>query len=58
MKIIKILSKKQKNKEGKEISYYKYMLNIPKNIIEESKFENKELVAEFKNDKIIIKIKK
>ena len=54
MKVIKILSKKNKNKEGKTIDYFKYMINLPKDIIEESKFEGKELEANFKEGKIII----
>jgi len=56
MRIIKILSKKVKNKEKKEVEYYKYMLNLPKKVVEESRFEGKGLKAEFFNNNIIIKI--
>lgn len=49
MKIIKILSKKVGEK-----TYYKYILNLPKEVVEESKLLGKELKAEFEKGKIVV----
>ncbi len=49
MKIIKVLSKKVGNTE-----YQKYLLNLPKNVVEESKLLGKELIATADKEKIII----
>jgi len=54
MKIIKAPSKNVINKKGKKIEYKKYILNLPKKIVEESGFLDKPLKAELKNMKIII----
>lgn len=37
--------------------YYKYKINLPKKVVEESKFEGKDLNVIFDKDKIIIKRK-
>lgn len=49
MKIIKAMSKKVGEKE-----YSKYLLNLPKEVVEESKLLGKELKARTENEKIII----
>ncbi len=49
MKIIKVMSKKVGNKE-----YFKYIINLPKKAVEESKLLNKQLRAKAEKDKIII----
>ena len=49
MKIIKVMSKKVGDKE-----YSKYLLNLPKEIVEESKLLGKKLKAKMKNEKMII----
>jgi hypothetical protein len=49
MKIIKVMSKRIEDKE-----YSKYLLNLPKNIVEESNLLGKELKAKTENEKIII----
>jgi hypothetical protein len=49
MKIIKVMSKKIGDKE-----YSKYLLNLPKEIVEESKFLGKKLKTKTEKDKIII----
>ena len=54
MKIIKALSKSVINKEGEKISYEKFLLNLPKKIVEESCFLGKSLRAEIKDRKIIL----
>ncbi len=54
MKIIKVTSKTVIDKEGKKIAYDKFLLNLPKKIVEESGFLGKPLKAEIKNMKIII----
>ncbi len=56
MKIIKAPSKSVTNKKGKTIDYTKFLINLPKKIVEESGFLNKQLKAEIKNQKIIIKL--
>ena len=52
MKIMKVIDKKVGNK-----TYYKYRVNIPVRVAEESKLLNKEVKVELKNDKIIIEKK-
>ena len=54
MKIIKAQSKSVINKDGRKIEYDKFLINLPKKIVEESGFFGKELKAEIKNMKIII----
>jgi len=49
MKIIKVLSKKIKDRE-----YFKYLLNLPKQIVEESKLLGKNLKVKSEEEKIII----
>jgi hypothetical protein len=49
MKIMKSLDKKV----GDTI-YYKYKINLPKKIVEESKFLDKEVKVSFDREKIII----
>ena len=49
MKIIRVLSKKVNNKE-----YSKYILNLPKDVVEESKLLGKELKAKVENNKIVV----
>jgi hypothetical protein len=53
MKIIKVMSKKVGDKE-----YSKYLLNLPKEIVEESKLLGKKLKAKTENEKIIIEKEK
>lgn len=53
MKIIKVLSKKVENKE-----YSKYLLNLPKEVVEESNLLGKDLKAKVEKDKIIIQKEK
>ncbi len=52
MKIMKAVDKKV----GDAI-YYKYKINLPKKVVEESKFLNKDLEVKFDKDKIIIQKK-
>jgi hypothetical protein len=49
MKIIKVMSKKIGDKE-----YSKYLLNLPKEVVEESKLLGKDLKARTESEKIII----
>jgi len=49
MKIIKVLSKKVKDTE-----YSKYLVNLPKKVVEESKLLGKDLKAKVEKGKIII----
>lgn len=49
MKIIKVLSKKV---EGKP--YYKYIVSLPKEVVENSNLEGKKLKAEVEKDKIYL----
>lgn len=56
MKIIKAPSKIVINKAGKKVAYDKFLLNLPKKIVEESGFIGKPLKAEIKNMKIIISL--
>jgi hypothetical protein len=52
MKIIKVMSKKVNNKE-----YSKYIINIPKDIVEESELLDKELKMNVSKRKITIQEK-
>lgn len=54
MKIIKASSKSVINKKGEKIEYNKFLLNLPKKVVEESGFLGKHLKAEVKNMKIVI----
>lgn len=54
MKIIKASSKTVINKNGKKVEYDKFLINLPKQVVEESGFLGKPLKAEIKNMKIII----
>ena len=49
MRIIKVLSKKVKDKE-----YSKYLINLPKDVVESSKLLGKDLKAKNDKDKIIL----
>lgn len=49
MKIIRVFSKKVK-----DVRYDKYLLNLPKKIVEESKLLGKDLKAKIDKKKIII----
>jgi len=49
MKIVKVMSKKIGNKE-----YSKYIVNLPKKVVENSKLLNKQLKAKTEKEKIII----
>jgi len=49
MRIIKVLSKKLGDKE-----YIKYLINVPKKIVEDSGLLNKELKVKTEKGKIII----
>lgn len=53
MKIIKVGSKKVG-----DTKYFKYVLNLPKKLVDESKFENKELIGKFEKDKLILEVEK
>ena len=52
MKIMKVLDKKVG-----DVIYYKYRINLPKKIVEDSKLLDKEIKAIEENGKIIIKNK-
>ena len=52
MKIIKILSKKVG-----DVEYSKYVLNLPKKLVEESGLSGKDLVGKFEKGKIILEVK-
>ena len=49
MKIIKVLSKKVK-----DTKYSKYLLNLPKKVVEDSKFFGKDLKVIVEKERIII----
>jgi hypothetical protein len=49
MKIMKAVDKKVGDK-----TYFKYKINLPKKVVEKSKFEGKELNIKLENEKIII----
>ncbi len=42
------------DKKVGETIYYKYKINLPKRVVEESRLEGKELNVKFENNKIII----
>ena len=46
---------KSVDKKVGEVTYFKYKINLPKKIVEESKFEDKDLKVIFDKDKIVIK---
>ena len=52
MKIMKVLDKK----EG-DVTYYKYRINLPKEVVEKSGFLDKEIRAILKNGTIVIEEK-
>ncbi|MEK6894154.1 MAG: hypothetical protein AABX10_01695 [Nanoarchaeota archaeon] len=54
MKIIKVSSRSVLNKDGKKIKYDKFLINLPKKIVDESGLLGKNIKAEIKNMKIII----
>lgn len=54
MKIIKAPSKSVINKEGEKVEYDKFLINLPKKIVEESGFLGKPLKAELRQMKIVI----
>jgi len=56
MKIIKAQSKSIINKSGEKIDYSKFLLNLPKKVVEESGFLGKELKAKIEGRKIIISL--
>ena len=49
MKIIKVFSKKVK-----DVKYDKYLLNLPKKVVEDSKLLGKDLKARADKEKIVI----
>lgn len=49
MKILRAFDKEVKGKE-----YYRYRINLPKKVVEDSKLIDKELTAKFENGKIVI----
>ena len=49
MKIMKVVDKRIG-----DTTYYKYRINLPKNIVEENKLLDKELKVKFINNSIII----
>ncbi len=53
MKIMKSVDKKVG-----DTTYFKYKINLPKKVVEESKFEGKELEVVFEGNQIIIKKEK
>ena len=52
MKIMKVIDKKVG-----DVVYYKYRINLPKDIVENNDLLNRELKVEFKNNKITIEKK-
>jgi predicted metal-binding transcription factor (methanogenesis marker protein 9) len=46
------------DKKVGDTTYFKYKINLPKKVVEESKFEGKELEVVFEKDRIIIKKEK
>mgnify|MGYP001589559582 CR=1 FL=1 len=46
------------DKKVGETTYYKYRINLPKEVVEKSGFLEKEIKVELKKDKIIIKKEK
>ncbi len=53
MKIIKVASKKVGDTE-----YFKYVLNLPKKLVEESGFVGKDLKGKFEKGKISLEVEK
>ena len=51
MKIIKVLSKKVKETNSQ---YYKYLLNLPKDVVENSRLLGESLKAKTEKGKIIV----
>jgi len=51
MKIMKV-----KDKKVGDVEYFKYRINLPKKIVEESGLLDKEIKARLNKDKIIIEI--
>ncbi|MEK6903792.1 MAG: hypothetical protein AABW64_04055 [Nanoarchaeota archaeon] len=49
MKIMKVIDKKVG-----DVTYYKYRINLPKEVVEKSGFLDKEIKASFKNKEIVI----
>ncbi len=49
MKILKAFDKEVKGKE-----YYRYRINLPKKIVEESNLIGKDLIVKLEKDKLII----
>jgi len=49
MKIMKV-----KDKKVGDVEYFKYRINLPKKIVEEGKFLDKEIKVSLDKDKIII----
>ena len=49
MKIMKVIDKRIG-----DVTYYKYRINLPKEVVEKSGFIDKEIKVELKNGKIII----
>lgn len=49
MKIMKVVDKKVG-----DVVYYKYRINLPKEIVEKGDFLDKEIKVELKKDKIVI----
>lgn len=56
MKIIKAPSKSVINGNGQRVDYIKFLINLPKKLVEESGFLGKSLKAEIKNQKIILSV--
>ena len=51
MKIMKV-----KDKKVGDVEYFKYRINLPKKIVEDEGFLNKNLKVETRNNKIIISL--
>lgn len=49
MKIMKVV-----NKRVGDTTYYKYRINLPKQVVEDSKLKNKEVSVKLKGKKIVI----
>ncbi len=56
MKIIEAPSKSVINGNGQKVDYTKFLINLPKKLVEESGFLDKQLKAEIKNRKIILSV--
>mgnify|MGYP001580836406 CR=1 FL=1 len=42
------------DKKVGDVTYYKYRINLPKEVVENSNFLDKELKVELKKDKIVV----